>query len=255
MSGNLDVGSHLSPTDENVSLGLECLQNQCGWSWVPALLPGVWNSGAGSSVHVPAPSKTLRRNIAVADSVGKWSLAPSSPQDREHWAPAMDSQDPVVHPFCVALINLSREPVHLAVVLGPSDRWAILGVETMNNGRAFNQPEGGPSAACLGPAASELVHAQTLCPLPLRACPCLTQVWLWGCNPWSPGGVGWGWASNPRNLSTAWDEGAQCGPSLGPPCRFASSNPVMVTTRGREKSLRRNPEPGMTPRLRRKAGL
>ena len=77
---------------------------------------------------------------------------PSGEGGRQHSAPAMESQDPVVHPGCVALINLGREPVHPAVVLGPGHRWAVLGVETVDTGGAFSKPEGGLTAAPLRPA-------------------------------------------------------------------------------------------------------
>lgn len=167
-----------------------------------------------------------------------------------------DSQDPAVHPGCVALINLGCEPVHPAAVLGPRHRWAVLGVEAVDTGRAFSKPEGGLTAACLRPAVplAEVPHpdAPTLGSEPL-APP--------RCGPDIPAGeaalpqlCGRGLQSSPRKPSAARDERAQRGRRLEAPPSMSLCLPESrpVTIPGEEESPRRNPELGVTLRLEKK---
>lgn len=156
--------------------------------------------------------------------------------------PAMDSQDPAVHPGCVALINLGCEPVHPAVVLGPRHRWAVLRVEAVDTGRAFSKPEGGLTAACLRPAVplAEVPHpdAPTLGSEPL-APP--------RCGPDVPAGDaalpqlrGRGLQSSPRKPSAAREERAQRGRRLGGPS-FYVTLPARIQT-GNDSGRRGKPQ-------------
>lgn len=158
--------------------------------------------------------------------------------------PAMDSQDPAVHPGCVALINLGCEPVHPAVVLGPRHRWAVLRVEAVDTGRAFSKPDGSLTAACLRPAVllAEVPHpdAPTLGSEPL-APPAVALTSLQGrlpsrsfvgagCNPALesralPGRKG-------RSVDAAWE----APPSMS--LCLPESRPVTIP--GEEESPRRN---------------